>query len=366
MDRISAAGNLTIELDSDRWRLMVNGNMEERTLLEAVPNQPLRYMELFGSKRRLPSDGALPTHTVQRVVLGWSQEDESWHLGLLLGPEIAQTRGSRWCELARWPDTDTTVFGEVAARAGRGLARTIGCPFNLIEPEIHAAEVPVPPRPLRELPLNLDLWTLDRHSALEFTLSPRWARSRIMRIVWYVALLVVYIVLSVVTLQGTIALPKPEFLPYLGLAVAVLLVGLIGYIVYQLLTTANRVIIDEAAGVVRGLRGETERWVQLKSDIQAIYVSEVVNPRLRKKRDSSLQTRTVFHSALNLYLRDGEFFTFLEQPQPYDDEQSPPEVEAEEAVLPLTSNNAYTDMQMAGLYVAQALGVECRYDRRLK
>ncbi len=53
MDRISAAGNLTIEVDVDRWRLMVNGGTPERVLLEASANQPLQYIELFGSKRQL-------------------------------------------------------------------------------------------------------------------------------------------------------------------------------------------------------------------------------------------------------------------------------------------------------------------------
>lgn len=368
MDRISAAGNLTIEVDVDRWRLMVNGGTPERVLLEASANQPLQYIELFGSKRQLPADGTLPIHTIQRVVLGWSHEDESWHLGLLLGPEIAQQRGSRWCELARWPDPDTTVFGELAARAGRGLARTIACPFNLIEPAVKEAAPPPPPKPLRELPLYFDQWTLNRQSALQFVRSPRWARSRVLRIVWYAVLVAVYIILSVMTLRGIIALPKPEFLPYLGLAVAVLLVGLIGYSLYQLLTSPNRVIVDGADGTIRGLRGEVERWGFNKGDVQAVYVSEVVNRRGRKKRvgDTVRDTRMVYHGELNLYLQDGRFHTIMEQAQPIEDEQSPVEAEIEDVVLPLSSNHAYTDLQMAGLYVAQALGVECKYDRRVK
>ncbi|MBZ0279870.1 MAG: hypothetical protein K8L97_03960 [Anaerolineae bacterium] len=368
MDRISAAGNLTIEVETDRWRLMVNGNVPERVLLEAAPNQPLHYIELFGSKRQLPSEGTLPLDAIQRVVLGWSQEDESWHLGLLLGAEIAQQRGSRWCELARWPDPDTTVFGDLAAKAGRGLARTIACPFNLIEPETQKAAVPAPPKPLRELPLYFDQWTLNRQSALQFTRSPRWARSRILRIGWYAALVVVYIILSVMTLRGVIALPKPEFLPYLGLAVAVLLVGLIGYIIYQLLTSPNRVVVDDETGIIRGLRGETERWAFQKQDVQAIYVSEVMNRRGRKKRvgDVVTESRVIYHGELNLFLQDGRFYTVIEQAQPVDDELTPHEAEIEDAVLPLSSNQAYTDLQMAGLYVAQALGVDCRYDRRVK
>lgn len=371
MDRISAASNLTIEVDNDRWRLMINGSVPERVLLEAVPNQPLHYIELFGSKRQLPIDGQLPVHAIQRVVLGWSQEDESWHLGLVLGPEIAVPRGSRWCELARWPDPDTTVFGELAARAGRGLARTIACPFNLIEPDTQTAvpaAPPAPPKPLRELPLYFDQWTLTRQSALQFVRSPRWARNRVVRVLWYALLVVVYIILSVMTLRGIIALPKPEFLPYLGLAVAVLLVGLIGYTLYQLLTYPNRVVVDEAQKNVRGLRGESERWAFQKPDIQAVYVSEVVNRHSRKKKvgNETREKRLVYHGELNLLLQDGRFYPIMEQSHPMDDELTPPEADIQDTVLPLTSNEAYTDLQQAGVYVAQALGVECRYDRRVK
>ena len=114
MDRISAAGNLTIEVKPESWRLIVNGNSQERVLVEVSPGEPIRYIPTFAAKRRLPDTGKLPIENIQRVVLGWSNEDESWHLGLLLTPELASARGSRWCEIARWPDPDVNVFSDIA------------------------------------------------------------------------------------------------------------------------------------------------------------------------------------------------------------------------------------------------------------
>jgi hypothetical protein len=363
MDRISAAGNLTIEIDADLWRLLLTNNMRETVLLEAAPNQPLRYAELFGSKRVLPSIGTLPLHTVQRVVVGWSADDESWHLGLLLGPEIAQPRGSRWCELARWPDADQTVFGDLAAQAGRGLARVLACPFNLIEPQQTAAKVtPVKPRavayhPLPDLPLNLHLWTLDRRSALQFTLTPQWTRARVLRIVWYTLLIVIYLALSIATLRGIIALPRPEFLPYLGLATAVLLTGFIVYTLYQLLVTPNRIVIDNQ---VSAMRGKNVRWRFAGQDVQAVYASEIVSSRGKK--------RSVHHGELNLYLKDGSFQRLIYVPYVIfsDQDAAFEDTVQHDSVTELSANQATSDLQVAGLYVAQALGVECRYDLRLK
>src|SRR6185369_11802124 len=144
MDRISAAGNLTIEVKPESWRLIVNGNSQERVLVEVSPGEPIRYIPTFAAKRRLPDTGKLPIENIQRVVLGWSNEDESWHLGLLLTPELASARGSRWCEIALWPDPVVNVFSDISSQAGRTLARTITRPFNLIEPPVEAERAPKP------------------------------------------------------------------------------------------------------------------------------------------------------------------------------------------------------------------------------
>jgi hypothetical protein len=359
MDRISAAGNLTIEVKPESWRLIVNGNSQERVLVEVSPGEPIRYIPTFAAKRRLPDTGKLPIENIQRVVLGWSNEDESWHLGLLLTPELASARGSRWCEIARWPDPDVNVFSDIASQAGRTLARTITRPFNLIEPPVEAERAPKPVvmPPLRALPLEFDLWTLDKdRDNLQFSLSPRWNRSRLVRIFWYTLLVIIYIVLSVTTLTGIIALPKPEFLPYLGLVTAAFLVGVIIYTLYQLITQPDKIVVDVAHRSIYAQHGSRERWKLDTVAIDSVYVSEIVSHKGKK--------RVVHHGELNLRLQDGTFFYLFDQPQPIDDLLTPDDSTDEEAVLGLTPLSAHTDMQMAGLWVAQALNVPAWYDRR--
>jgi hypothetical protein len=361
MNRISAAGNLTIELQPNRWRLLVNGNTDEAVLLEANVGQPLRYLPRFGSKRRLPDSGTLPVAYIQRVVLGWSNEDESWHLGLVLEPSLAQARGSRWCEIAHWPDPETSVFADVASQAGQSLARTITRPFNLIPPRVEAQAPPPPPLP--ELPLNFDQWTLERadNDRIQLTRASTWSRSRVVRVLWYSLWVVVYVVLALTTLLRRIAVPSPEFLPYLGLAAALILVGMIGYLLYQLLTTPNRIVVDAGSGNVIALRGSRPRWRVNREQVHAVYVTQVLGKRGKQRR--------IHHGELNLFL-DGRRFLFLvEQGQPQIAADgvpaSPNGDDVYDVVTPLSQLQARTDLQAAGLYVAQALNVPCMYDQRL-
>ncbi len=367
MDRISAGGNLTIEHNIDHWRLLTTSNGQERLLLEAETGKAISYIEIFGSKRKLPKGGKLSIDDVQRIVLGWSYEDGCWHLGLLVEPELAEQRGSRWCELARWPDPDTTVFNNVAAEAGRSLARIIQRPFNLIEPERTGegitAPVSAPPPPLRSLPLEFDQWTLTRQSALQFIRSPQWTRQRIIRLAWYALLVVAYFVLSIVTLTQVIALPKPEFLPYLGIVVGVFLIGMMLYTLYELINRSSRVVIDNNG--VEGKRGNNTAWQVPKESIDSVYVSEVVNRKGKK--------HLVYHGEINLHLKDGSFRNVLEQPHTVEEDHTDATEklkrkndELEETVTPLTLYNAQTDLQMAGLHIAQTLGIECQYDQRIK
>lgn len=358
MDRISAASNLTIEYDIDHWKLLSISGGQERTLLEAEKGHPLTYIEIFGSKRRLPKGGKLSLDDVQRVVVGWSHEDECWHLGLLFEPELSEQRGSRWCELARWPDPETSIFSDNATEAGRALARLLGRPFNFIEPDRSAITVKpaaAPPPPLRGLPLVFDQWTLNRQSALQLVRAGQWTRQRLMRIVWYGLLVIAYFVLSIVTLQGRIALPKPEFLPYLGIVVGVFLIGVLLYTLFELINKPNRIAITSDS--VTALRGNRQAWQIKKDQINAIYVSEVVHWKGKKQ--------TVYHGELNLHLKDGNFKTILQQPHQVEEELTTVP-EPVEQVVPLTLYNSHSDLQMAGLHIAQTLGLVCQYDQRAK
>ena len=226
MNRITTGGSLTIEIQPTRWRLVNNSNAESDTaLVEVNYGEPLRYLPTFASSRRLPDTGVLPNSFVQRVVLGWSNEDESWHLGFLLDSELAQPRGSRWCELVHWPDPDGELFANRARQAGESLAEMMARPFYFVPPKI--SDEPVP-EPLPPLPGKIDAWTVGTTPAgqIEMKLARESGRSRFSRAIWYFFLSILYIILSVLTLISGIALPRPEFLPFLGLAAAVLLLGI--------------------------------------------------------------------------------------------------------------------------------------------
>ncbi len=372
MTQISAAENLLIDIIPNRWRLVHAGEngSTPRVLVEATRETPFRYTTSFGRARRLPADGSLPALYIREVVLGWSAQDESWHLGLLLVKDMAETRGSRWCEIVHWPDPDQTAFAELAREAGESLAQTLNRPFDLIRPRnVPAAADPPPDLP--ELPLNAGLWTLESAGAdhqtdgVVFVRAGRWMTGRIFRVVWYLFLAIVYIALSLATLQTDLALPNagtmlpnPELLPYLGLGVAALLFGMIGYILIEMLSYPDRIVADATTHSVSAYRGRGERWRVSIDQLQAVYVTQVVNKRGRR--------RNIFHAELNLYLTDG---TFKQMLQHVEQEELPGETQgpAQDGVTPLNRHSIHGDLQAAGLYVAEALGnIPCWYDQRTR
>lgn len=395
MDRIYAGSNLRIEVQPDRWILLANTSQGDTVLAEAAPGEPLRYIPDFASQRRLPRSGTLETDNIERVVLGWSAKDQTWRLGLIFTPALAEARGSRWCELAYWPGENGSQ--ENATQAGRSLAQRMGRPFTYIPPQptdappVYPTPTPTaPPVPavnvppsdvsrLPALPLRLDLWTLENaDGVLRFRLAGSWGRARLLRVLWYVLWAAVFVVLSVVTLTSPIALPRPEFLPYLGLACAVVLFLLA---LYTLLRTMMRVnLIEIEPGVVRGKRGYRERWQYTTSEIQDVYASHLVN-KVNARRSSP--TRQFHYGELNLRLHDGRFVHLLAQGGL--DEKFPviplgsapalsdgDSAQAEDArinqppVVPLTPDIAQTTLQAAAIYAAHALRVPAWYDQRTK
>src|SRR5690606_25426866 len=101
MTRVPASDHFVIEMSSARWRLLLKDETREKVLAEAATGRSLRYVNSFADKRRLPA-GNLPSGLIRQVVLGYSSNDAAWHLGLMLSPDLAEKRGSRWCELVRW------------------------------------------------------------------------------------------------------------------------------------------------------------------------------------------------------------------------------------------------------------------------
>ena len=392
MSQISAAENLVIDMEAERWRLLANGGYETRALMDASPGQPVRYLPGFGSTRRLPSSGQLPLEDVQRVVLGWSNKDEAWHLGLILEPDLAAARGSRWCEIAHWPDPDTNVFLDLASQAGKTLAATIARPFNLIPARVEQPAPPPPPALLPPLPLRMGLWTLDwanngkrkrgsdfiaesetgvtapEQRAFQFLRTSSWTISKTLRIGWYSIWVVVYLILSIATLTRKLALPNsgtmlptPEVLPFLGILSAVVLVGMILYNLYELFYKPDGIVVDPQTRTVTAFRGGSQLWQTFGDAALAVYVTQVVAKKSKKP--------VVHHGEINLHLGGEDFFQILEQGEG-EESSRPWKVHFpldEELVVPIDGDLVNTDLQAAALYVARALGnLPCRYDQRTK
>ena len=403
MERISAASNLIIEVQPESWRLLVNGNENERVLVEAIPGEPLRYGATFGSRRHLPDSGILSREDIQSVVLGWSEKDDAWHLGLVLKGDLVDARGSRWCGLAHWHDPLANQYLQTASQAGQTLAQQMGRPFTVIPPSGsegssttmpvlgNGASAPVAPMgtmegddatptptripvttmepapepiPQPNLPLNFDFWNLQQLDAthLSLELSPSWGRGKLIRVAWNIVWLGVFVVLVLTTLTSGIALPRPEILVYLGFASILVLVILILYNLYDTATHINRIIFEKAG--VRWLRGKRVRKAIPVDQIQEIYVSQVVSKI--GKRGKASQQRTVQYGELNLLLKDGSFRSLLTEHQSNQIIPVTDDPINEEAVVPLTVYIARTHLQSAGLKIASILGVSAEYDKRLK
>lgn len=367
MTRIAALDNLTIEIQPDYWRLSLNGDGQDRVLVEAAPGRSLRYINGFAERRKLPL-GSLSPDLIRQVVLGWSESDQSWHLGLVFVPDFAAQRGSRWCEIARWYDPDLTRYQDSAEQAGQALAEALVRPYRFFPPVV--AVTPVV-RELPALPLQFGLWRLTRETDhLVFALSNRWLIGKVWRVVWYGVWAAIYLVLSVATLTVKLALPNsgamlpnPHILPYLGLVVALILAGIVVRNIWDMLVHPIRIVVDAAARTITAQSALRSLWTKDAADFRSVYVSQVVSvsPRQRK--------RTVHHGELNLHIDDRHFFNVLVQDREEEriDQGMSKEKAAHDDVTILTVDGVDTDLQAAALYVADALGqLPCYYDQRVQ
>jgi hypothetical protein len=362
MSRISAGGNLSIDIQPTNWRLLANGIDVERALLEAAAGEPLRYVPAFGSTRRLPDTGVLPTQYIQRVVLGWSQEDESWHLGFLLEPLLAAPRGSRWCEVAYWHDPDRQMFEDAARTAGETLAQAMTRPFHFVPPVVSDSVVakPAAPAPLRPLPAALDEWAIRMNNSGQIEAAlPSKGSTRIRRAVWYGFLSVVYFALSGLTLTSGIALPRPEWLPWLGVAAAIILLLLAIRTLLVRDQSVNRIVVHPEAKVIRGSHDRQDRWRYEADEIKSVYVSQLV----QKPRRNG--TQAIPYGELNLELTNGTFQYVLQQGS-IDVAALETDTPLREGAALLQPQDTHTDLQILALHIARMLNVPCIYDLRRK
>jgi hypothetical protein len=377
--QVSAADNHIIEFNASNWQLR---NGDSAPMVHA-DQSGLRYNSHFAMTRRLPATGVMPTPDLIQVVVGWQQSDEAWHMGVVLSPEQAEIRGSRWCEMAHWPDPDRSTFEELAQQSAQGLANALNLPYRFVQPR--PATPPAPPPPLPELPLSAGWWTLESVEAINaanygfhphpaqmvFLRAARWKRQKYTRMMWYTFWTVIYIALSSATLTSDLALPNagtllpdPHVLPYLGFVIAAGLMLLVFYQFYRANAEPELILIDPIQRSISAWRGKHQHWLRGAQDIQSVYVSEIV-----KKRSEDLTSE---HGEINLHLGSGHFQFVLQQGetenralhrQPTDEKGR-----RTEEVVQLTRFTVASDLQAMGLYIAEALATEmpCWYDRRVK
>lgn len=358
--RIYADAQRLIEVSPDSWRLIsTNGDGEGHLLAETAAGSSLCYPEDFATRQRLPAH-ALAAGDIERVVLGWSATDETWHLGLILNAPLAETRGNRWCGLARWKDPAADARRGEASEAGRALAIALEKPLAIVPPRPAAAplaETPAEPAPpLPALPYALDNWTLTApaDSRLQFTLKPSWARGQVIRAGLYLAWALGFLVMSVTSLTSGIRLPDPHFLPILGFA-STLLLTLLALRILVLMRRQPRVIeLDSAAQTIG-----CANWQLAAEQIEAVYASQTV--KLKTRGTAVEQIR---YGELNLLRKDGSFQPVLVKLR-FDIKQSPSVPAPDDGSMArLSEYNARTPLQAAAVQAGRALGVPVWDDRR--
>lgn len=298
MPTIAAANNLNIRAEDNTWSLF-NGRTDDLSPIVQARPDGLSYRPAFATARHLSPDGSLPADQISMVVVGWAVEDSSWHLGLMFTPEVAQTRGGRWCGLARWSNAD----GDSAAQAGQWLAQTLGKPFKLVPPpegsqpapqaqsepiaqliaqpaaqmsgsqalsQPIAPTIPSAPQPaapprtpmferarptLLPLPITVGEWTLNGdEDMLVWQRSRSWRNKTLLNAFFFVILTLVFGALSLGARMSVFAPVQPDWLPIVGIGLTALMILLI---IGQLLSLfrATSIIVDNHERFVRVVRG---------------------------------------------------------------------------------------------------------------
>ncbi len=398
MTRIAVSSNSLVDYGPDQWRLIqVDDPAAPKLVLEAKAGAPLRFSGYFAVSRDLPEAGEILKADLGQVLLGWSSESSSWQLGITLSPEISLARSSRWFEALRFTDPDPEVFEERATQLGQALARVLDLPFaSAAAAGLDEAQEPAP-SPLVDLPLELGMWRLQPLSSkggndgeLELARDRRWLRGKLRQIAWYGLWTAVYLWVSIATLTSELGLPNAgtaisfpsqipgvgqvleslnvapgaAWLPYLGLAVAVLLALLILRQVWIILREPDAIIINPWEKTIIAWRGGLQLWRVNAGAVQSIYASEVVKKRGRR--------HTVFHGEINLHLLDGGFMPVLIDADKITDGFLPgldpqEQKNRSDGVNPLEPDEVETALQAAAMHIALCLGdLPVWHDRRLR
>lgn len=315
---IPAAHNLTIEIGPHTWRL-INGARPpggSAALVEATA-EGLRYSPAFARARQLPLHGQLAAPDIARIVVGWAPETQSWHLGLLLAALDSGQARWRWCGLASWRGAQAEREAD-ARRAAQALARLLDRPLHVVPPPHRSQEsgapvvlpVRAPARAepaLRTLPVQFEEWSfVTRKNGLAWRQRSGWIVGMFVRAIGLTLIALVFLLLGLGTLTSGLAQVNPTWLPWLGLLVALALLGAASRVLWRVVT-ATDVLLDTVRREVwaRGRFSGKVRWRVPFDRVAYVLLSQTPpRPQGRKGKDGPMRVM----QEMWIHLADGERF----------------------------------------------------------
>lgn len=364
---IPAANDLTVQLDADHWRLY-NGHGDGQALVEASPDG-LSYGGAFAAARRLSPDGRLTADAITMVVVGWAVEDSSWHLGVLLSPELAQSRGGRWCGLARWDNSERSD----AEQAGQALSATLGKPFRLVPPpeeetaavledeapaevesvpaETSAVAEALPEVPLMPLPLSVGTWVLrEEPGGLSWARASNWRTETLLRAAFFAVLTPVFGFLSLGSLLSLYAQVQPQWLPLIGLGLtAIMLLNAVN--LFRRLLQSPVTLIDRRQRILK----QTARWRKvLQSPFEGLTYVLLSYITTHRKQSALDKDELGIEAWLNVYSPRRSFINLCNAEST--DGQIQPELTLKTREL-INLREIDTPAHHAALWIAREIGI---------
>lgn len=339
-ETIRAAHDLTIQYDESAWRLYhglpgAGAPGDVPVLLDARPDK-ITCARSFALARNLPLNGRLTPADVAQVVVGWAAESRTWNLGLLLAAKPESGFKSTWCGLASWPTGPAHESAQAAHQAGHALARLLNRPLHLVPapdaaprvtgetqavestvrmspvdvarvPSAAPAQPTVPEIPVNRPPFEFEDWVM-REGARGFVWQRRnrWVVGTLLRAGMLFVFAILFVLLGVGTQSRGLAQVEPTWLPWLGLTVAVVLLGLAAWAIWSLLSTRD-VIVDMTRREVRcqDRWGGRTVWRVPFDRLDYVLVSQTpLRPQGRTTGQRQIKTQ----QAVWLHLSNGERF----------------------------------------------------------
>ncbi|MBN1202928.1 MAG: hypothetical protein JXJ20_13850 [Anaerolineae bacterium] len=339
MEIISAAHNLTIQLSPTTWRLL-NGSQDLDELdilppLMEAQQTGIACSPAFTRARQLPGNGQLVPADVARVVVGWAPESQNWHLGLLLSATPETGYKMRWCGLASWPSSHAGEHLTSAKLAGQSLARIIDRPFHLIPAErepvnnlsatqplqvttrmsalgLSAQTAPpvMPQAPdiaLQTPPFEFEDWCMvEVPRGFVWQRQSQWLIGGLVRALIFGVLAVLFLVLGIGVQTSRLATVTPEWLPWVGIVVSILLIITTVHTFFMLARVGDVIIDVTLREVRRQNRFSPKVQWRLPFDSIAYLVISQTPARAQGRPKRNQPMRTAQDVWLHMY--DGQRF----------------------------------------------------------